>query len=70
VASTAAIVSTADIPLIIIMALTRNLHISTEGVSGQMLTVMLTRPAPLFLLAMGILYLWIYTRRDPQRGSP
>jgi hypothetical protein len=61
--STAAIVSTADIPLTILLTLTRNLHISTVGISGQMLTVVLTRPVPLILLAMGIFYLWIYVRR-------
>jgi hypothetical protein len=58
----AGIVFTADIPLTILVTLTRNLHISTAELSGQMLTVMLTRPAPLLLLAMGIFYLWIYAR--------
>jgi hypothetical protein len=28
-----------------------------------MLTVVLTRPTPLILLAMGIFYLWVYMRR-------
>ncbi len=70
VASSAAIVCTADIPLTILLTLTRNLHISTVGISGKMLTVVLTRPVPLILLAMSIFYLWIYTRRDPQKGSP
>jgi len=66
--STAAIVSTADIPLTILLTLTRNLHISTVGISGKLLTVVLMQPVPLILLAMGIFYLWIYVRRDPQRG--
>ena len=66
--STAAIVSTADIPLTILLTLTRNLHISTAGISGKLLTVVLMQPVPLILLAMGIFYLWIYVRRDPQRG--
>jgi hypothetical protein len=61
--TTGGIVLTADIPLIILMALTRNLRIFTAGLSGQILTVVLTRPAPLFLLAMGIFYLWVYVRR-------
>jgi len=60
--STAGIVATADIPLTILLILSRNLHISTVKLSGQMLTVMLTRPAPLILLVMGIFYLWIYAR--------
>jgi hypothetical protein len=28
------------------------------------------RPTPLILLAMSIFYLWIYMRRDPERGLP
>jgi cell division protein FtsW (lipid II flippase) len=70
VASSAAIVCTADIPLTILLTLTRNLHISTVGISGKMLTVVLTRPVPLILLAMSIFYLWIYMRRTPERGLP
>jgi hypothetical protein len=67
--TTAGIVFTADIPLTILVTLTRNLQISTAELSGQLLTVVLTRPAPLFLLAMGIFYLWIYLRHDPARDS-
>ena len=37
-----------------------NLHISTTGLSGQILTAVLMQPTPLILLAMGIFYLWIY----------
>jgi hypothetical protein len=66
--TTAGIVATADLPLIIFLALTRNLHISTAGLSGKILTVALARPVPLILLAMGIFYLWIYMRREPERG--
>jgi hypothetical protein len=61
----AGIVSTADIPMTILPILTKELHISTAGLSGQILTVVLIRPAPLILLAMGIFYLWVYVRRDP-----
>jgi hypothetical protein len=68
--TTAGIVATADLPLIIFLALTRNLHISAAGLSGQMLTVALARPVPLILLAMGIFYLWIYLRREPERCRP
>jgi hypothetical protein len=66
--TSAGIVLTADLPLIILAILTGNLHISTTGLSGQLLTVMLLRPTPLILLAMGIFYLWVYVRRDPARG--
>lgn len=60
--TSAGFVFTADIPLIILLALTRNLHISTAGLAGKILTVVLMRPTPLILLAMGIFYLWVYVR--------
>jgi hypothetical protein len=68
--TTAGIVATADLPLISFLALTRNLRISTDGLSGQMLTVALARPIPIILLMMGLFYLWIYLQRDPERGRP
>ncbi len=55
-------VFTADIPLTILKIFSNALHISTEALSGKMLTVLLTRPTPLILLAMGIFYLWVYVR--------
>jgi len=66
--TTTAIVATSDLPLIIFLAFTRNIPLSTVSLSGQMLTVALMRPVPLILLAMGIFYLWIYMRREPERG--
>jgi hypothetical protein len=63
--TTAAIVSTADIPLTILLTLTRNLHITTVGLPGELMTVVLMRPTPLILLAMSIFYLWVDVRRDP-----
>jgi hypothetical protein len=66
--TTAGIVLTADVPLIILMTLTKNVPIYAPRLSGQILTAVLTRPTPLILLAMGIFYLWIYVRRDPLRG--
>ncbi len=59
----AGIVFTADIPLIILLILTKGLHISTAFLSGQILTVVLMRPTPIILLAMGVFYLWVYMRR-------
>jgi hypothetical protein len=50
------------------VTLANNLHISTTRLSGQILTVALVQPAPVILLAMGIFYLWIYLRREPQKG--
>jgi hypothetical protein len=68
--TSAGIVLTADLPLTILAIHTANLHISTTAISGKILTVVLMRPTPLVLLAMGIFYLWIYVRRDPHRVCP
>jgi|ERR1035437_941884 hypothetical protein len=68
--TTAGIVSTADIPLTILVILTKNLQISTTGLSGQIRTLLLIEPVPLILLAMAIFYLWVYVRHDPERGLP
>jgi hypothetical protein len=62
--SIAGIVSTADIPLVILLTLTKNMHLSTIGPPNQILAYVLMRPTPLILLAMSIFYLWIYVRRD------
>jgi hypothetical protein len=66
--TTAGILSTSDIPLFILQEFTKNMPNSSVDLSIQILTVALLRPAPLILLAMGIFYLWIYVRRDPERG--
>jgi hypothetical protein len=68
--TSAAIVFTADMPLTILKILTKNLHLSTTELSGQMLTVLVMWPAQLTLLAMGIFYLWIYVRHDPIQCYP
>jgi uncharacterized membrane protein len=67
--TTAGIVATADIPLIILLILTGNLHISTAGLSGQILIAVLMRPVPLILLAMSIFYLYVYLRSGQPQGS-
>lgn len=68
--TTAGVVLTADFPLIILMLLMRNVPVCTAGLSAQIHTAVLTRPTPLILLAMGIFYLWIYLRRDPEIACP
>ena len=65
VVTTAGIVLTADIPLVILNIFTKNLHVDTVGIFGKILTVVLMRPVPLILLVMAIFYLWVYVRRDP-----
>jgi hypothetical protein len=36
---------------------------ATSGLAGQMLTLLLTRPAPIVLLALVVFYLWAYSSR-------
>ncbi len=67
--NTAAIVLTGDIPVIILVTLTRGLHASPTGLYGKILTVVLTRPVPLILLVMVIFYLWVYVRSAPDRAA-
>jgi hypothetical protein len=55
---------TGDIPLAILNSVTNQLHLDTTGIFGQLLTVVLIRPASLILLVMGIFYLWVYLRRE------
>jgi hypothetical protein len=66
--NTAGIVFTSDIPLEMISIAIASTHRSTTGISGEILTSVLLRPTPLILLAMGIFYLWVYLRREPERG--
>ncbi|MDR3776756.1 MAG: glycosyltransferase family 87 protein [Terracidiphilus sp.] len=61
--NTAGVVLTADIPLAILAIRTNNLHLDTTGIFCEILTVVQMRPAPLILLAIGILYLYVYVRR-------
>ncbi|MGA3371732.1 MAG: glycosyltransferase family 87 protein [Terracidiphilus sp.] len=67
--STAGLVFTGEIPLAILIVLTKHLH-PGAGLFGKMETVLLMRPAPLILLAMAIFYLWIYLRRARGEGAP
>ncbi len=60
----AGIVFTADIPLAILTHLTRNLHAPAAGVPGKAMLAILTRPAPLALLAIAVFYLLVYIRRE------
>lgn len=56
-------VFTSNITLRLLAIFTTGLRASYSGLPGKILTVLLCRPAPLFLLAMGIFYLWVYVRR-------
>lgn len=59
-----AIALTSDLPMAILNVLGKDAHISLVDFGGQLLTVVLMRRVPLVLLAMGIVYLWVYVRRD------
>jgi hypothetical protein len=62
--TSAGVASTSDIPLIILLILTKNMHISTVGLSGQIRTALLMEPTSLILLVMGIFYLCVYVWHD------
>jgi hypothetical protein len=62
--NTAGFVLTGDIPWTILLGLIRYLHLSTTGLSGQILRATLVLPTPLILLVMGIFYLWVYVARS------
>jgi hypothetical protein len=63
--TTAGVTLTGDIPSAMLILAANHLHIGTSGVFNQILTIVLMRPVPLILLAMGIFYLWVYVRRGP-----
>lgn len=70
--NTAGVVLTGDIPTAILTVYWNGLHVSPTGIGGKMLSIVLVRPAPLILLAMGIFYLWAYVRRavpDAESGK-
>jgi hypothetical protein len=69
----AGLVFTGDIPLAILASIANDMHFSTAGFLGKLLTLALLRPAPLALLLVAVFYLWIYARRageDSGTGHP
>ncbi len=65
--STAGLLSTGDIPLTVLMHLTRNLYSPSAGIAEKTLVALITRPAPLILLATAVFYLWVYLGRAEQQ---
>ncbi len=51
-----------DIFTTIRIALTHHFLVPQPNLPSEILTVVLTRPGPLFLLLMAVFYLWVYTR--------
>jgi hypothetical protein len=62
--TSAAIVSTGDIPLTVWIMMTGHLHLSASGFLHNVLAALLLEPPPLILLVMGCFYLWVYVKRD------
>ena len=53
---------TGDVSLAAFDVVIGSLHVNTNGILASAITVVLTRPASLALLAMGVFYLWAYLR--------
>ncbi len=68
--NSAAIVLTSDLPLALLAQLTKGLHLSTENLQAKLMTILLGRPMPMILLALGIFYLWVYARRSFRESNP
>ena len=70
--TSAGILVTSDVPIALQLELTRNLSFSTSSLVGKVMTVLLLRPAPLVLLALGCFYLWAYIRHTswPSGATP
>jgi Glycosyltransferase family 87 len=61
-----ALLSTADVPSSVLLTIMNSLKIGTVSILGKVLTVFVFHPAPLFLLATGVFYLWVYFRRTAE----
>jgi hypothetical protein len=67
--NTAAFVLTGDLPWIVLLSLIRILRLSSTGLSGQILAIVLVFPTPLILLVTGVFYLWVYTRHGAKESQ-
>jgi hypothetical protein len=61
---------TGEAPMAIPIFIAHLFHVSNSGIFGKTLTVLLTRPVPIILLAMGIFYLWVYVRHSNREEWP
>ena len=66
----AGVVANGDIFTAIRISLTHQFLVPQPNFPSEMLTVLLTRPAPLALLVMSIFYLWVCLRRSLVNGTP
>ncbi len=65
--TSAALLSTGDISLVIFEAIVNSFPFGVHGIVTRAITAVLIRPASLGLLAMGLFYLWVYLRRIPEQ---
>lgn len=56
----AGFVLTGDLPWVVLLGFVRYMHLSTAGLSGQILRTVFVFPSPLILLTMAVFYLWVY----------
>lgn len=73
VLTSAAILVTSDIPLLVLFELTRNLPGSPSTLTAKFTDLFLLQPAPLVFLITGCFYLWVYLCFDPaqlERAEP
>jgi hypothetical protein len=67
--TSAGIIFTGDFPLWALSWLTRNAQIPSDTL-GKIRAILLMRPVPLVLLAMGMFYLWLYFERTRDHSQP
>jgi Glycosyltransferase family 87 len=65
----AGFVLTGDLTWAILLGTINYMHLSTTGLSGQLLVALQVLPPPIILLVVGIFYLWVYVRKSPQPAS-
>jgi hypothetical protein len=63
VLNSAAIVLTADLPLGALAMVSKKVYVDNGGLLDRFLAILVGRPVPLVLLALGTFYLWIYVRK-------
>jgi len=60
--STLAVFFTSDLPLAFLAVLVRSFHFAAPASSARVLLLPILRPAPLALLLMAVVFLWVYLR--------
>jgi len=65
-----AILINGDIFSAIRILLTRNIVVPQPSLASHLATLILTRPSPLFLLALAAFYLWLYSRHRELTAEP